>query len=241
MPFPHQCLAFVGVEFPLSVTCLGRGLSHILQSNLDAWCAHCVWPWCSHFAPRVATRTASQARIEWSPRVGAPPRSCRASSVTRTPRCQWVFPKLPCTLAAKLQAQLMDVLWHSSGLVPHLGLPLVQPHARHPGQRLSEQLVHRHHSLWRHKSSRQTTHLSSLEKLTGHDGGLSNANQCLFPTETGSNVLSQTGCALRSYHTSRCLRSLRYGHPGTVGYLFKAHSFAILWERRAVAVFHDDM
>ena len=104
MPSPHQCLAFVGTEFPLSATCLGRELSHSLQSDLDAWCASCVWPWGSHFPPIVATRAASQARTEWSSRVGAPPRSCCASSLTRTPRCLWVFPKLPSPLAAKLQA-----------------------------------------------------------------------------------------------------------------------------------------
>ena len=103
MPFPQKCLAFEG-EFPLFATCLGRELSLFLQCNLVAWCATCGWSWGSHSAPRVAKRTAGRARMEWSPRIGAHPQSCRSSSVTRTPGCQSVCPRFSGPVAANLQA-----------------------------------------------------------------------------------------------------------------------------------------
>ena len=77
---------------------LGRELSFILWCNLVALSANCGWPLDWHSAPGAATRTASRAQMEWSPRAGAHPRSCRSFSATRTLGLPIDMPKIfkPC-------------------------------------------------------------------------------------------------------------------------------------------------
>ena len=240
-PSPHQCLAFVGIEFPLSATCLGRESSHILQSDLDAWCANCGWPWGSHFTPRVATRAASQARTEWSPRVGAPPRSCCASDTnskvsigvpktTKPSGCQASSPNSwtsSGTLLALFHTLVFPWCNLMSGTLANASVSSMCTGTTRSGDTISK----------RHPGKR--TNLSSPEEPTGHDGGLSNASQCLFQNWNWFQ------CALVDRMCTSLLPVPVFGpfalamSPLVIS--SKAHSFATVRDSRAVAVFHDYM
>ena len=95
------------------------------------------------------------------------------SSLTTSSTAQW-----PC-FCCQLQARKLDT-WNSQTGCAHR----------------SYQSLSSVPSLW-------TSHhcCASPEKPTVHVDGLSNASQYLFPTGTGSNVLSQTECALRSHQS----------------------------------------